>query len=865
MSQVVIGDILPRTQATATGSQTVFSTNWTANAASDVVVYKTPVGNAPNDFLQILSYPSQYSVAFIGAEQEVQVTLVSGATAGDIITITRQTPADRMNLYTNTNFTPTMLNNDFGILTLVDQQAQLVNQLIGPRYNYSAKIIDIVDTILPLLVANQGWVKDSDNDEIIAYTFPSAGSGIAPADATYILQTSNSSLPNSQALSTLGANSILAWNNGTHQIISTSIAGTANQIGVTNGDGSGTIVISISNNPIFGGTAGMGIPAGTTGQRVIPTPPNINLRYNSTLDSLEFYSTGAWHLISDDSDGIILPGLTNQIPYYAADGNTLSPTSTLPTAVQDNITRLGTIASIGAPLGAAFGGTGVISPTAHGVMIGEGASAMASVVLAAGQVLVGTTASDPAAASISSGTGITVGLSSGAISIALAPIATLTGLVNTTGGSAAPTATTLSAWIDAALGSVQGDILYRNASGWVVLPPGTSGQQLTTGGAGANVSWTASSAGGTVTSVATNNGLTGGTITTTGTLGLASIADHTLLANISGGSTFPSSTTLTALIDNAIGSTQGNILYRNASTWVALAPGTSGQYLQTQGAAANPIWAPGDGAGTVTSVATNNGLTGGTITSSGTIGLASIATLTGLVNTTGGSTFPSSTTLTAWIDAALGSTQGNILYRNASAWVVLAPGTNGQVFTTGGAAANPSWTTNGAGTVTSVSVVTANGFSGSVATSTSTPAITLNASTASCQIALTGAVSNVTGDATAYTIIYNNVVYDPGSMCNTSTGVITVPTTGIYNISLVTSVTGLGAAHTQGQVFLSGTGNLDYGNYFVQSSSAILIRSASINVYLNASSSFSIVLTVAGGTKTVGIGTATQISCALIR
>ncbi len=58
-------------------------------------------------------------------------------------------------------------------------------------------------------------------------------------------------------------------------------------------------------------------------------------------------------------------------------------------------------------------------------------------------------------------------------------------------------------------------------------------------------------------------------------------------------------------------------------------------------------------------------------------------------------------------------------------------GSSGQVFTSNGGAADPSWTTGsaGAGTVTSVSIVTANGFSGSVATATSTPAITLTLAT----------------------------------------------------------------------------------------------------------------------------------------
>lgn len=58
-----------------------------------------------------------------------------------------------------------------------------------------------------------------------------------------------------------------------------------------------------------------------------------------------------------------------------------------------------------------------------------------------------------------------------------------------------------------------------------------------------------------------------------------------------------------------------------------------------------------------------------------------------------------------------------------------AAGTAGQILTSAGAGAAPTWedapSPGGAGTVTSVSVTTANGVSGSVATDTTTPAITL--------------------------------------------------------------------------------------------------------------------------------------------
>jgi hypothetical protein len=41
----------------------------------------------------------------------------------------------------------------------------------------------------------------------------------------------------------------------------------------------------------------------------------------------------------------------------------------------------------------------------------------------------------------------------------------------------------------------------------------------------------------------------------------------------------------------ALSPAQGDILYRNGSAWVLLSAGTSGQFLKTQGAAANPVWA----------------------------------------------------------------------------------------------------------------------------------------------------------------------------------------------------------------------------------------------------------------------------------
>lgn len=71
---------------------------------------------------------------------------------------------------------------------------------------------------------------------------------------------------------------------------------------------------------------------------------------------------------------------------------------------------------------------------------------------------------------------------------------------------------------------------------------------------------------------------------------VADMANATVLSNVSGGSASPSANSLSALLDGTLGATQGSILYRAASTWLQLGPGTNGQVLQSGGAGANPSW-----------------------------------------------------------------------------------------------------------------------------------------------------------------------------------------------------------------------------------------------------------------------------------
>ena len=82
------------------------------------------------------------------------------------------------------------------------------------------------------------------------------------------------------------------------------------------------------------------------------------------------------------------------------------------------------------------------------------------------------------------------------------------------------------------------------------------------------------------------------------------LADHTLQEGsgiaISPSGNLTDNPTITAQVQeilDQITTTQGSILYRGASSWAALPPGTSGQFLKTMGAGAAPAWGTVSGGG----------------------------------------------------------------------------------------------------------------------------------------------------------------------------------------------------------------------------------------------------------------------------
>lgn len=133
-------------------------------------------------------------------------------------------------------------------------------------------------------------------------------------------------------------------------------------------------------------------------------------------------------------------------------------------------------------------------------------------------------------------------------------------------------------------------------------------------------------------------------------------------------------------------------------------------------------------------------------------------------------------------------TAGGVVYGTGPALVVSAAGTLGQVLTSGGAGA-PTWATDAGGSVTSVSVVSANGLAGTVATATSTPAITLSTT-------ITGLLK---GNGTAISAAVSGTDYAPAT---SGTSILYGNGAGGFNNVTI----GTGVAFSAGTLSATGSG-----------------------------------------------------------
>lgn len=503
-----------------------------------------------------------------------------------------------------------------------------------------------------LEVSTNGLVAKTSGSTVVGRSIASTGNGITVTNANGVAGNPTLGLEGAVGdLNGLAGAGIVYINNGNAGLLQ--VVGTPNEIDVANGTGPSNPTIGLADNPVIPGSEGVVIPAGNTADRGIDT--NGKLRYNSETSKFEGYQNNSW-VNFGTGDGTVTS--------VAVSGGTTGLTTS-----GSPITSSGTI-TLDGTLNAANGGTGQSSYALGDLLYASGVAALSKLGIGTSSYLL---ASDGSAPVWSDPSGVTVGNATNAT-------------YATSSGSAADLS-----------GGLANQVVYQDGAGSTsfIAAPISANTFLKWDGSG--FSWSIVAGAGTVTSVDASGGTTGlsfsgGPITSSGTLTLAGtlvtdnggtgltsyVAGDTLyytsgtaLSKLSIGSagyvmtstgSAPQWTAQSSLsvgsattATNVAGGSANQIVYNTGAgaTSFIVAPTTPNTYLEWSGSAfqwsVNPL-------GTVTSVGTGTGLTGGPITTSGTINFSNAAVGTWAAT-------PSSANLAAAMTDETGS--GSLVFANS--------------------------------------------------------------------------------------------------------------------------------------------------------------------------------------------------------
>jgi hypothetical protein len=182
------------------------------------------------------------------------------------------------------------------------------------------------------------------------------------ANASLLVKVGTSALVNGFALASLNSG-FMVVTTATGDLVARTITGGPNQITVTDGTGiAANPEISIAANPVLSGTASLTIPTGSTAQRP-PIPTDGMIRYNTSLNSFEYYDLNALAWVQPLSVGTGVTSVSGTTNRITSTGGTTPVIDISASYVgQNSITTLGTIGTgtwQGTVLSPTYGGTGV--------------------------------------------------------------------------------------------------------------------------------------------------------------------------------------------------------------------------------------------------------------------------------------------------------------------------------------------------------------------------------------------------------------------------------------------------------------------------------------------------------------------------
>lgn len=215
-------------------------------------------------------------------------------------------------------------------------------------------------------------------------------------------------------------------------------------------------------------------------------------------------------------------------------------------------------------------------------------------------------------------------------------------------------------------------------------------------------------------------------------------------------------------------------------------------------------------------------------------------------------------------------TTNGVLYSAASGVVTsTTAGTATHVLTSNGSGSAPTFQAvtsgniTGPGSSTDRAIATWNGTGGTALFNNSTTNIDstgryTNSVQPCFQAYLAADATNVTGDGTAYTVLFDSESFDNNSNFNTSTGTFTAPVTGKYLLCGAIYTSGYAVGHNRLEVKLEATGTTYYiANYKNPFALTTLACSFCSIISLSSTNTVTISLNVGASTKVIDVnGTA---------